>query len=104
MNIKLSKLKDMFSNQNAVLWPCDTYGWYVLDLHHNNAATNNPCAICGTRTDPECGPELFLYSTEALVCYECGRKSAPSLVATLFAYREVLAGSDAEQAECDIPF
>jgi hypothetical protein len=83
-------MKDMFSKQNAVLRPCDTYGWYALDLHRNNAATINPCAICGTRTDPECRPELFLYGTEALVCYECGRKSGPSLVDTLFAYREVL--------------
>jgi hypothetical protein len=93
-------MKDMFLKQNAVLQSCDAYGWYALDLHHNNAATNNPCAICGTRTNPECGPELFelfLYGTEALVCYECGRKSGPSLVDTLFAYREVLAESEYRQ-------
>ncbi len=61
----------------------------------NNAASNDPCAICGARTDPECGPELFLDGTNALVCHECGEKYAPELVKALQAYRSgrVILGS-----------
>jgi hypothetical protein len=53
---------------------------YNLVIGLNNTATNDPCAICGNRTDPEVGPELFLAGTEALVCHDCGRKYAPDLV------------------------
>lgn len=49
----------------------------------NNCATNDPCAICGERTDPVCGPELFLEGTWALVCRQCGLKRAPYLVEAL---------------------
>ena len=56
---------------------------YNLVVGLNNTATNDPCAICGNRTDPEVGPELFLQGTEALVCYDCGRKHAPALAALL---------------------
>ena len=46
----------------------------------NNAATNDPCAICGKRTDPQVGPELFLEGTWSPVCHECGMKYAQPLV------------------------
>jgi hypothetical protein len=52
----------------------------ILAIKLNNCAANDPCAICGERTDPEVGPELFLEGTWALVCYECGNKYAPQLV------------------------
>lgn len=61
---------------------------YNLVIGLNNTATNDPCAICGARTDPEVGPELFLQGTEALVCYDCGRKHAPALVDLLQYGRE----------------
>jgi hypothetical protein len=56
----------------------------TLAIKLNNCATNDPCAICGDRTDPELGPELFLEGTWALVCYECGGEYAPELVDMLF--------------------
>ncbi len=54
-----------------------------LAIKTNNAATNDPCALCGRRTDPIIGPELFLAESWALVCYPCGEKIDPSLVALL---------------------
>ncbi len=55
-----------------------------LSIRWNNAATNDPCAICGQRTDPEVGPELFVAGTWAHVCRACGRNhAAPGLVALL---------------------
>jgi hypothetical protein len=55
-----------------------------LAIKLNNCASNDPCELCGFRTDPEVGPELFLEGTWALVCYECGNKHAPALVDLLF--------------------
>lgn len=54
-----------------------------LAIKMNNVATNDPCAICGERTDPALGPELFLADNWKLVCWECGYKYAPELVAIL---------------------
>lgn len=34
-----------------------------LAVKLNNCASNDPCAICNDRTDPEVGPELFLDGT-----------------------------------------
>lgn len=58
-----------------------------LAIKLNNAATNDPCAICRQRTDPEVGPDLFLADSYALVCYDCGWKYAPELMAMLESYR-----------------
>jgi hypothetical protein len=55
-----------------------------LAIKLNNCASNDPCELCGFRTDPEVGPELFLEGTWALVCYECGNKHAPELMDLLF--------------------
>lgn len=52
-------------------------------IKYNSVGTNDPCAICGDRTDPIVGPELFLEGTAALVCRECGVQHAPELVAVL---------------------
>ena len=49
-----------------------------------------PCAICGTPTDFEPGPGLFLEGTDKLVCQECGRKHAPALADLLALGRLVL--------------
>jgi hypothetical protein len=56
----------------------------ALAIQHNNVVTNDPCAICAGRTDPECGPELFVAGTTALVCYPCERKYEPELVGALW--------------------
>ena len=58
-----------------------------LAIKLNNTATNDPCAICGQRTDPGVGPELFLAESYALVCYDCGWNNAPELMAMLESYR-----------------
>ncbi len=50
-------------------------------IRYNNAATNDPCAFCGQRTDPECGPELFAAESFSLVCRDCARQHAPRLLA-----------------------
>lgn len=42
-----------------------------IEFKHNNCATNDPCAICGERTDPLVGPEPFLEGTWELVCAKC---------------------------------
>ncbi len=55
----------------------------ALAIKFNNCATNDPCAICGAKTGPSIGYELFLADSYDLVCYECGRKHAPVLVAML---------------------
>jgi hypothetical protein len=60
-----------------------------LAIKPNNTATNDPCAICGKRTDPDIGPELFMADSWALVCWDCGRKLAPELVAMLEAWRGI---------------
>ena len=51
-----------------------------LCIKWNNAATNDPCAVCGRRTDPQVGAELFIEGTWELVCTDCGEKYAPKLV------------------------
>jgi hypothetical protein len=43
----------------------------TLEIKHNNCGTNDPCAICGARTDPVVGPEVFLAGSWALVCRYC---------------------------------
>ena len=56
---------------------------FQLAIKINNVATNDPCAICGDRTDPAIGPDLFLADSWQLVCWKCGKKYAPGLVAML---------------------
>lgn len=60
----------------------------VLAIKDNNCASNDPCALCGKRTEPSCGPELFLEGTWSLVCHECGEKHAPGLVKLLALARD----------------
>jgi hypothetical protein len=58
-----------------------------LEIKMNNSATNDPCAICGQRTDPDVGPEIFLMGTWSLVCHECGKAHGPALMLCLYAGR-----------------
>jgi hypothetical protein len=64
----------------------------TLAIKLNNCASNDPCVLCGKRTDPEVGPELFLEGTWALVCYECGDKHAPELVKLIMLGRPMFEG------------
>lgn len=56
----------------------------ALWIRFNNAAINDPCALCGQHTQPMIGPELFLAGGMALVCSACGDRLAPRLMAALF--------------------
>jgi hypothetical protein len=40
-------------------------------LRPNNCVSNDPCAICGARTDPVGGLDFMLAGTNALVCDRC---------------------------------
>jgi hypothetical protein len=76
-----------------------------LAVKMNSVAVNDPCELCGKRTDPDLGPELFLDGTWALVCYECGDKYAPELTRMLLDYRRGLnleAFVESEQLEREI--
>jgi len=55
----------------------------TVAIKSNNCATNDPCALCGKPADPAVGPALFLDGTWAAVCWQCGRRLAPDLVALL---------------------
>ncbi len=55
-----------------------------LAIKENNVVTNDACAVCGDRTDPTGGVDLFASDGAALVCeWKCGKEHAPSLVALL---------------------
>lgn len=49
-----------------------------IEIKHNNCAADDPCALCGSRTDPVVGLELFLDGTYSHVCRECARKIDPA--------------------------
>jgi hypothetical protein len=68
-------------------------------IKDNNCATNDPCAVCGERTDPNCGPELFLEGTWALVCHQCGKKYQPHLVEALDLLRKAERQAERERRE-----
>lgn len=51
----------------------------ALCIKYNNAATNDPCALCGARTDPQVGLEVFVEGTWSLVCDGCTERLAPEL-------------------------
>ena len=48
-----------------------------ITLFLNNTITNDPCCICGARTDPD---GLDYGIKESLVCFECAEKLRPDLV------------------------
>ena len=77
-----------------------------LAIKLNNTLTNDPCALCGARTDPD-GVDLFLEESMALVCDECGDRHAPELVRvprTSRGARAVPASSRAPWEEDNRPF
>jgi len=51
-----------------------------LVIKPNNCASNDPCGICGGRTDPHGGYDVFLEGTQELVCIQCTRKYAPEML------------------------
>jgi hypothetical protein len=57
-----------------------------FSIKYNNAVTNDPCAICGERAEPQGPVALFLRDSWSLVCYECGFRYARRLQDCLNAY------------------
>ena len=51
-----------------------------ITIFHNNTLTNDPCYLCGKRTDPD---GLDYGINQNLVCVECVRKNRPELVKIL---------------------
>lgn len=68
------------------------YESHGLGIKHNNCASNDPCAICGQRTDPQVGPELMLADSRQLVCHDCGNRYDAELVRLLEGLVERRAG------------
>jgi len=54
-----------------------------LVIRLSNAACNGGCPVCGGRTDPQIGPEVFLRGTWQEVCHECGDRLNPALMESL---------------------
>ena len=55
-------------------------------IKYNKRAANDPCAVCGVRTNPTVGAELFLVDSWDVVCWRCGERFAPELVVMLRAW------------------
>jgi hypothetical protein len=51
-----------------------------LAIRPNNCAVNGWCPVCGGRTDPMCGFELFIRGTFTPVCHRCGDRLNPKLM------------------------
>lgn len=58
----------------------------TIEVKKNNSITNDPCALCGTRCDPE-GVDPFLAGTWRLVCDQCAQ---PEVGQELYAKRQEL--------------
>ena len=52
-------------------------------IKYNNCAVNGTCPICGSRTDPQIGLELFEADSWQEICHECGNRYAPELIGAL---------------------
>ena len=52
----------------------------ALAIKDNNCAGNDPCALCGARTDQANGPTIFLADSYEVVCDDCARMCAPWIV------------------------
>lgn len=50
-----------------------------LQIRINSCATNDPCAVCGERTDPNIGPTIFLAGTYEPVCNHCAKRIDPDV-------------------------
>lgn len=59
-----------------------------LVIKMNNTAANDPCGICGKRTDPNIGPDIFIDGTQKPVCAECAAEHAPVLYSMVALWSE----------------
>ncbi len=54
-----------------------------LAIKMNEESSSYVCALCGDSRVSSVGPELFLADSWDLICDECGRKYAPTLMALI---------------------
>ncbi len=54
-----------------------------LAIHFSDESIKVRCSLCGDRTAPHRGPQLFRANTTDVVCRHCGKKHAPALAALL---------------------
>ena len=73
----------------------------ALAIRMNNAAVNGVCPVCGDRTDPTCGPELFVRGTFQEVCHPCGERLNPALMQSL--NKLATLANDLYLGKCDLP-
>jgi len=59
-----------------------------MEIQYNTVGTNDPCAICGTRTDPIIGPEMFIGF--GLVCRDCSQREDPKMHQALVDIHEAM--------------
>ena len=53
----------------------------ALILQYHPGVSSDPCAFCGKAAGAHAGPRLCLADSMEVVCRDCGKKRAPSLVA-----------------------
>ncbi len=66
----------------------------ALTIGYNNAAVNDPCAICGQRTDPSIPLAIYEQDTREVVCDACAREHAPELYWLLCHYYRTVTERD----------
>lgn len=52
-------------------------------IKHRGHGIHGDCGVCHQCQETKAGPTLFLEGQDKTVCYECGRKYAPHLVAAI---------------------
>jgi hypothetical protein len=67
----------------------------ALCLKYNDCTTPDPCALCGARTAPQIGVEIFVEGTWGLVCDRCAKLHAPELFLVRAAYEATVHMVDA---------
>ena len=67
----------------------------VLCLKYNTGTDPTPCTLCGARTAPQVGAEIFVEGTWGLVCDPCAKLHAPELFVVRAAYEETVRMVDA---------
>ena len=50
-----------------------------FEIRYNNAALNDPCGVCGKRTDPDIPLAVFVMGTYRPVCESCIEEYAPEM-------------------------
>jgi hypothetical protein len=66
-----------------------------VEIKHNASKAQAPCGLCGKKTDPTTGLEVFLDGTDKLVCRDCAKRIDP----TKLRWRDWAASMTAQAAQ-----